>query len=462
MRLPVIWAGLLLILIAVPLFAIPLPVTNLAVNLTNADHDTWAATFIRAFRPAVEFRPLLLIWIKLGFEAFGSTAWAYHALALLQYAACLGLLLRLFRPPDLKRGIAAALAITCFVGLHSSRAMFILIPVNASSAGVMLVLLAALLAIDSSTPRHDWLFLPLTACALLLLESGVVLVPLVFVLRLMKAPGLTWRGVALTVATAVGYIAIRRVGGDGFTSIYTETGLGFGTANVQELQSTFQNAVWMLWLYNSIATLFTVLFSEPRQGVYSFIHVLLEGGGRPWIWLHVLSSTLTTAAIAATLIAARPFTARDRLLIAVGAVLLVVGSGLGFLYTRDRIALTAGLGYVVLVYVAFAQLIGRTANVSAARSGSPAWHLPAVTRSYAVTALIAGLAGLWTCRAIETHFQLRDAAWEAHLEWKNQFGDTPAGPPGSVAERLRGVGLQPPADPRAEPEWTHLYFERKF
>lgn len=455
------WAALLLIVIAVPLFSVPLPVTNLAVNLTNAEVDTWAATFSRAFRPGVEFRPLLLIWIKLGFEAFGSTAWAYQALILLQYAVSLGLLLRLFRPLDLKRGIAAALALTCFVGLHSSRSMFIAIPVNASSVGVILLLLAALIAIDSSKPWLDWLFLPLTACALLLLESGVVLVPLVFVLRLMKAPGVTWRGVALTLATAVGYIAIRRAGGE-LPAIYTDTGLGFGTAGIQELQSTFQNAVWMLWLYNSIATLFTVLFSEPRQGVFSFVHMLLEGGGRPWMWQHVLSSTLTTAAIAATLMFVRPFAVRDRLLIAVGFVLLLVGSGLGFLYTRDRIALTAGLGYVVLVYVAIAQLLERTAAVSATRGGPPAPRWPNVTRSYAVTALIAGLAGLWTCRAIEAHFQLRDAAWEAHLEWKNQFGDKPAGPPGSVVERLRSVALQPPADPRSEPEWTHLYFERKF
>jgi hypothetical protein len=450
-------------MIAVPLFAVPLPVTNLVANLTNAEIETWAATFSRAFRPAVEFRPLLLIWIKLALEAFGASTWAYQALILLQYAASMGLLLWLFRPLDRKRGIAAALAITCFVGLHSSRAMFIAIPVNASSAGVILLLLATLLAIDSSKPRLDWLFLPLTACALLLLESGVVLVPLVFVLRLMKAPGVTWRGVALTVATAVAYIAIRRAGGSGgLPGIYTDTGLGFGTASIQELQDTFQNAVWMLWLYNSIATLFTVLFSEPRQGVFSFVRMLLEGGGRPWMWQHVLSSTLMTAAIAATLMFVRPFAARDRLLIAVGFVLLLVGSGLGFLYTRDRIALTAGLGYVVLVYVAIAQLVERTAPVSATWGRHPAPRWPDVTRSYAVTALVAGLGVLWTCRALETHFHLRDAAWEAHMEWKNQYSDKPAGTPGSVVEQLRGVALQPTPDPRAEAEWTHLYFERKF
>jgi hypothetical protein len=451
-RLPVIWAALLLMAIAVPLFTIPLPVTDLVDNLTRAEDDTWADTFARAFRPGVEFRPLLLIWIKLGFEAFGLNAWAYYALLLVQYAAAIGLLVWLFRPVGRRRELAAALAITCFIGLHTSRAMLITVPVNAPSVGVILLLLAAAIAVNASAPRREWLFLPLTACALLLLESGIVLVPLVLGLLLVRAPGVSWRGAALTVAAAAVYLAVRRMGDGSLPSMYTETGFGFGTPSLEELRNIFGDAVWMFWLYNAVSTLFTVLFSEPRAGTYVFVRSVLEGGAPAWLWLHVLSSTLTTAIIVVALTAARPFSPRDRQLIAVGAVLLLAGSALGFLYTRDRIALTAGLGYVVLVYVAIAQVLERLS----ARPRVPLFR-------YAIPAAVAALAVLWTCRAIETHFQLRDAAWDVHSEWKARFGEQPAGPPGSVAEQLRAPALtRPPADPRSDPPWTFRYFERKF
>jgi hypothetical protein len=294
---PAVWAGLLLVALAVPLLQVPLPFTDLAENLTRAEDDTWPVTFDRAFRPGVEFRPLLLLWIKLGFELFGVNAWAYQLMVALQYAAALALLVRLLRPVGIRRGIAAALAITCFVGLHSSRAMFIVVPVSAPSMGVILLLLTAVLAINAPTSRHDWLFLPLTACALLLLESGIVLAPLLLVLRLMNAPGVGWRGTALAVAATVGYVAVRQTGAGGLPLVYTETGFGFGTPSTQELATRFEHAVWMFWLYNSAATLFTVLFSEPRGGVFVFVRSLLEGGAPPWMWLHVLSSTLMTAAI---------------------------------------------------------------------------------------------------------------------------------------------------------------------
>jgi hypothetical protein len=446
---PAVWAGLLLVALAVPLLQVPLPFTDLAENLTRAEDDTWAVTFNRAFRPGVEFRPLLLIWIKLGFELFGVNAWAYQLMVVLQYAAALALLIWLLRPVGVRRGIGAALAITCLVGLHSSRAMFIVVPVNAPSMGVIVLLLAAVLAINAPTPRYDWLFLPLTACALLLLESGIVLAPLLVVLRLMNAPGVSWRGATLAAAATVGYVAVRQMGAGGLPLVYTETGFGLGTPSIQELATRFEDAVWMFWLYNSAATLFTVLFSEPRGGTFVFVRSLLEGGAPTWMWLHVLSSTLTTAAIVVALKVARP-TPRDKLLIAVGVVLLLGGSALGFMYTRDRIALTAGLGYVVLVFVAFSHFLDR---VPAAAPGV----------RVALTAAVLSLAALWTGRAIETSFQLRDAAWDFHMEWKARFGDQPAGSPGSVAEQLRAATLtRPPADPRADPAWTFRYFERKF
>jgi hypothetical protein len=210
----------------------------------------------------------------------------------------------------------------------------------------------------------------------------------------------------------------------------------------------FSQAPWMLWLYNTIATLFTVLFSEPRQGVYVFVQSLLEGSVPTWLWIHVLSSGITTLLIAVRLATGSPFTPHDRHLIAIGLVLLIVGSGLGFLYTRDRIALTAGVGYVVLLYVAVAGLLERASGT----------HWRRLAAAMCVSVLAVG----WTMRAAETSLQLRDAAWDFHMEWQHRYGDRPAGPPFSVVERLRVDALhEPPADPRGDPAWTSRYFQRK-
>jgi hypothetical protein len=191
--------------------------------------------FVVAFRPGTEYRPLLILWIKLAVDLFGVRAWPYLVLLLAQYAAVLGLLLWLFRPAGTARRVAAAIAITCLVGLHSSRAMLGLVPVNAPSMGLILVLLGAVLALRGHERTREWLFLPLTAAALLLLESGVVLVPLVLVLLIVKAPGLSWRSAAATLVVAAGYLIVRRAGGGGLPAVYTETGLGFGTPTLEQL-----------------------------------------------------------------------------------------------------------------------------------------------------------------------------------------------------------------------------------
>ena len=75
------------------------------------------------------------------------------------------------------------------------------------------------------------------------------------------------------------------------------------------------------------------------------------------MYIHVVTSVMTTGVIVYAFATSRISAARDRYIAAAGLTLVILGSALGFLYTRDRIALSAGIGYAMLVYVAIAAVL---------------------------------------------------------------------------------------------------------
>src|SRR6185436_9841923 len=155
----------------------------------------------------------------------------------------------------------------------------------------------------------------------------------------------------------------------------------------------FAHAPWLFWGYNVAATLMTVLASEPRVGRFQFIEGLLRGNVQPWLWLHVLSSVATTCAVGIVLLCMRTLTQRDRLIAAFGTILILGGSLLGFLYTRDRIGLPGGIGYAMLVYVAASAVLERQA--------------PRPQR-VAASLVVAILGACWLIRVGETYVTIRD------------------------------------------------------
>jgi len=450
--LPIVWAVGWTTVLGVAFFTLPWPYVDIVNVLRDATTWAWPEYVRNAFFRDVEYRPLFTLSVKLLYQVVGLRLWWYQALVLAQFAAALALLVWLFRPAGLRRGVAASIAISCVVGLHTTRIMFGFWPVNHHSGGLVLLLLAIALALEPRARTFDWLFFPLTLAALLLLESGLLIAPVLAILWWFKAPGLSVRGVASTWVGVVTYLTIRfTLGTIGEPpSIYTGSGLGFSDLNPERLSNIFEHAPWLFWIYNVWATLMTVLVSEPRAGVYRFVASLLRGDTAAWQWFHVGSSVLTTAVVTVALVAFRPRSDRDRLLLVAGLALIVCGSALGFLYTRDRIALSAGVGYSVLVYVALVALIE---------------HRPSSESSRALALCCVGiLAAAWTIRSVETYFQLRDAAWDFHLEWTDRFADLAGTQPQTELVRsLRAaVVSSTPDDPRRDPPWSYTLLERRF
>jgi hypothetical protein len=219
----------------------------------------------------------------------------------------------------------------------------------------------------------------------------------------------------------------------------------------ESLRRVFEDAPWLYWIYNVVATFLTVAASEPRAGVYALVSSVLGGQTPWWRWWHVWSSVLTTIVIATVLIRYRIALSRDRLLLASGLVLIGCGSALGFLYTRDRIALSAGVGYCLLLYVALAAVLE---------------HVPVSAWRRPLALGIVGVIGVgWIVRSAEAYFQIRDMAWDYHLEWTARYADLggPAQPQGTLITSMRSMALsRTPADPGFDPAWTYTLFERRY
>jgi hypothetical protein len=449
-RIPFLWCLVVTLLLAGAYRSVRWSYVDLANNLSAAaDSRSWHELVSDALTKTVEYRPLIDLGNRAAYKVIGLSLGTYKTVVVLEFAVILVFLVLAFRPIGWPRAVTATLALSVAVGLHTSQILFLFNPLNAYATSMLLVLTAVLLALTARFRTYEWVMLPLTLFAILWLEIGVLIVPLMGVAWLLKAPGTTWRSVAASVAGFVIYLTARLAFSPGVGHLTSpDSSLGFSNLSPAESAALFANAPWLFWLYNVASTLMTVLASEPRSGRFQFIESLLRGNTPFWMWLHVLSSLATTALVCAALLVVRRLSHRDRLLSAFAAVLILGGSALGFLYTRDRIALPVGLGYALLVYVAFSAMLERSTS--------------RLVRAMAV-ALVAVLGVCWSIRTAEMYVALRDTAFDYHLEWTDRWEQFAGGAQGPIVERLRASALERyPADVRRDPLWTFKLFERRF
>ena len=416
-----------------------------AVNLSAAgDTRSWHEVLSDSLTKSAEYRPFLDVFTRLGYQAAGLNLGIYQGIVIVEFALILLALALMFRPDGRPRVTAAILALSIAVGLHTSRILFLFVPLNAYATSMLIVLTVTLLLMTPRLRGYEWVLLPLTLAGLLWLELAVLIVPLALVGWVMKAPGATWRSAAAAVAGLTIYL-IARLGFAPSLMGSPETGFGFSSISPAESAARFGDAPWVLWLYNVGSTMLTVVASEPRAGRFQFVRALTLSDVPVWMWLHVLSSVATTAVVAVGLAGIRRRPHRDQVIAAFGGVLIVGGSALAFLYTRDRIGLPAGIGYAMVTYVAVSALLERV------RSGR-----------HFVLALVAALVLCWSIRSAEMYVALRDTAWDYRLEWDRSEAVS-AGRQNQVIARMRQAALShTPADAERDPRWTYILFERRF
>ena len=460
----IVIATLITMPLADSLYRVPIQVSDslepivIAAKYDSAPHLLHDSV---TFSPTT-FRPLRYLQARalLGFTQ--ATGFTYHAVFRGLHVVLLLMLIALFvvavRVRDGSDLVAFTVAFPVLVGIHTFLSMlYEAFPVNHfAEVGICAM---AVFVLAQHQPR--W-FVPVVACALLVIspsviESGAMVWVTVICCAAAGLRGINRTTVVATTAVFAGYLLMRHALGISSPGIGGH-GSGFGDRfySPDELAQRFGAHPLGFMIYNVIGGLASLLFAEPRQGVYALLGAWREGEVHPVVLINVISSSATTALLAWYAATRFPrgraaWSDADRTFVAASAA-FIVNAAFNAVYIKDEIMSPAGLFYAIATFVAVRALIDSLS-----------------TRSLAATSLAAGLlvtvAALWTFRAVGVHYQLRYDAFTARNDWvevlrPDKHDDWPEDP-GELAltKRIRTEAIaRRNTSPSFMPRWTDRYW----
>jgi hypothetical protein len=298
----------------------------------------------------------------------------FKAVHVAELCATLVLFVRLLRVRTAVDFIALPLALVVLVGMHTfSVTVREGYPVNHFLTVLLCCLVVANLADLRQHWSHDVAAVLTCAYALFTIETGII----VWVC-LVTAYAAGWRGVSLrgiVAATAIvaAYLVVRFAVLDVGTRTLgvTSSGYGFSVRDTGELAALFGNAPWKFYIYNVVCAALTVLFSEPRAGVFQFTQFALRGDVPVWSMLNVVVSTIATMLIVLNLIPRlrrwKQWTfERDDVLLLMCVAVLGANSAVSYPYLKEVVMSPAGMFYAIALFIAVRDLLHRLREQSSA------------------------------------------------------------------------------------------------
>ncbi len=281
---------------------IPLQVTDSLVPMLDAQRiPSVAAAFTGGATDAGYFRPLRSAQIQALFEfSHGHYFLAFKGFQAAMAVVVFALFLLVLEINSRARVAALLFALTVLMGLHTFRGtVWEAYPVNHSLEVVAFCLLALVL---SRSKGGRWVDIAASLTflgAAFTVESGLLVWVVIVAACLTGARGISRRGLLVVTLLAVGYLALR------FGYLHTgvpalsERSSGFGLRQLGpgELQRRFGGWPYGFYVYNVVSSILTVLFSEPRGGIWTIPAELAHGRIAAGTIVNVVSSTVTTAAI---------------------------------------------------------------------------------------------------------------------------------------------------------------------
>ena len=358
---------------------------------------------------------------------------------------------------------AFALALVVLTGHHTFRGnVWESYPVN-HYLEIAILCLAALVVHQS---RGGW-WADLAAgvffvLASLTLESGLIVWVVVVAGWLVGLRGISWRGVALVSVLLAGYFFLRFAYLDTGNPelIDRATGFGFGRLERDQVAARFADAPYVLYAYNVMSSILSVLFSEPRGGTWEITRRWVDGEVPPSTVVAFVSSTIATGLLvwfAATRWSAwraRRFEPADQLVLVFAAV-TAANAAISYVYVKDEIMSTAGVFYALAVFAA--------ARAALVRFGDS----PRRALATAALAIVLGTASTaWAIRATGLHYHMYYAAYYLRNEWatvdlwlREQRVDPGTDKGRALVESLRGAAIRMPAlNPYFLPRWAERWF----
>ncbi len=457
-------AAAMAVSIAYDLWRMPVQVWDaLGEILAAQGYPSVGGAFNAAIGTSAYFRPLRIAQIKGLFDLAQGSQFhlvyrGFHALLLLALVLSFAAALRVQSRTD---GAAAAFALLVLTGLHTFlsfvREAF---PINHFLEIAVLTLVALNLALSRGGWWVDLLAAVVFTVASLTLESGLLVWVVLVAARTCGCRGVSNRGLVAVTLLLAGYMGVR------FFYLHTgaptlaERSSGFWLERLEpdDLERRFGAAPWVFWAYNVVTSGLSVLFSEPREGVFEAVRAWKNGDMHPRLYVWLFSSIGTTALMFWAAFAHRrpsQWGHAERLFF-IAATVLAANAVLSFAYTKDDIVSVAGTFYALAAYAAVRAVLLRGSSLR-----------PLGVAALAV--MLLSLGGAWAMRSLGVHhvivtqaFNSRNDWARAPVAWRAEHG-WPTEPAAlAVIDRLRQDALLAEVpNPQLLPSWRDRWWGEK-
>jgi hypothetical protein len=454
-------AAVLALALAYDLWRIPVQVHDSLQEILDAQASSSVAeSFSRALGTTAYLRPLRIAQIKALFDlSDGHYRIAYRGFHALLMVALIALFVRALPIATGIDSAAAIVALTVLIGVPTFLCFLReAYPIN----HFLEMAVCALLALNLTLSRGGWWVDILAGVtfvgASLTLESGVLVWVVVAAAWMCGLRGVSTRGLVLLTVLLAGYFFMRFWYLETGMPALSERGSGFFLERLErdQLQARFGQAPLAFYGYNVAVSLLTVLFSEPRDGLFVATRAWIDGDVDPRVYLGIGSSLAMTLLIGWAAVSMWRRRARlelpDRLAI-VAAVVVVANAVLAFSYAKDDIVAIAGTFYAILAFMA------TRVAMRYAQSGGP-------VRAVVVSAALVMLAAAWAVRSTGVHHVVNEHAFRTRndwavlpLEWQREGRWPSDARQLMLIESLRNEALRNRIpNPNLVPEWRERWY----
>jgi hypothetical protein len=398
------------------LLRIPLQVTDSLIPMLDAQRmPSVAAAFTSGATAAGYFRPLRAAQIQALFElSHGHYFLSFRGFQAALVVMVFALFVMVLEIDSMARAGALLFATTVLMGVHTFRGtVWEAYPVNHSLEIVAFCLLALLLARSKGGRWVDVAAAVTFVAAALTVESGLLVWVVIVAAWFTGARGISRRGVIVVTGLVAAYLALRfGYLGTGVPAL-SERSSGFGLRQLSpdELQQRFGAWPFGFYAYNVVSSMATVLFSEPRAGIWTIPLELTRGRIAGGTIINVVSSTVTTVLIAWFVVPRirlwreRHFD-RDDQLVVVSLAVIAANALISYGYTKDEIMGPAGVFYSLAAFVAIVEVISRADHWQTRR-------LPFQALALALAIAASG----WVVRTAGLHYQMHLMTFYNRNEW---------------------------------------------
>jgi hypothetical protein len=406
------YAGFVAAILGYFLVGLPIQVSDSFGNMLKLD-TSWYDLMVGEFTQRAFLRPFLWAELKLVYDLAGGQYFEwYRGTHVVQIFVLVALFVHLARPRTWTDVAVLPLGLAVLIGMHTfSGTIREAFPINT----FLTILICCFAAAAVSLARYRWwndvLALLIFVIAALTVESGLLVFVITVGLALLGARGVSRPGVAIVVAACLGYFLLRffllDVGSPGLGE--RATGFGFGVIERDMLHERFGDNPLPLYVYNVVSSALSVLFSEPRGGVYRLTWGLTNAHYEPAIILAAISSIAATGVLGWYVWHRRRdwlalTVDRDDQLVLVFIMVLGANAVISYPYTKDVIMSAAGAFYALAVLVAVRRFLAAVPH----RIG---------IRRVAAMALCVLLGVTWSVRHTAAHAYLRQQAIVVRNEW---------------------------------------------